>query len=192
MVSKQFALSVLRESLPASWIVDLNHGHPIVELGPGQEKDIPVSIKQTQHEAVGSHHTIRVYASSLAVLRNASRPSDLHNEVKVLGGVQLQVAVLRRTKLECKSLGNGTFVGTLTGLQPEKSDAPVRVQVVGVTAAGKLTNLMVYGIVPPRGGAFKAAFYRTPVAGIRLPPRAVCLYAGSTTSTSAGSAIIPI
>jgi hypothetical protein len=191
-VSKQFALSVLREDLPSSWIVDLNNGHPIVELGPGQEKDIPVSIKQTHSEAVGSHHTIRVYASSLEVLRNAIRPTDLHNEVKVLGGVQLQVAVLRKTKLECKSLGGGGFVGTLTGIQPSKQDAPVRVQVVGVTAAGKLTSLMGYGIVPRSGGAFKASFQRTPVAGIALPPRAVCLYAGSTTSTSAGSAIIKI
>lgn len=191
-VSKQFALSVLREDLPSSWVVDLNHGQPIVELGPGQEKDIPVSIKQTRSEAVGSHHTIRVYASSLAVLHNALRPTDLHNEVKVLGGVQLQVAVLRKTKLECKSLGGGGFVGTLTGIQPSKQDAPVRVQVVGVTAAGKLTSLMGYGIAPRGGGAFKASFQRTPVAGITLPPRAVCLYAGSTTSTSAGSAIIKI
>ena len=83
-------------------------------------------------------------------------------------------------------------MGTLTGIQPSKQDAPVRVQVVGVTAAGKLTSLMGYGIAPRGGGAFKASFQRTPVAGITLPPRAVCLYAGSTTSTSAGSAIIRI
>ena len=126
------------------------------------------------------------------MLRNAERPTDLHNEVKVLGGVQLQVAVLRKSKLQCRSLGGGNFVGALTGIQPEKSDAPVRVEVVGVTAAGKLTGLHGYGIAPRSGGAFKASFGRTAVAGIRLPPRAVCLYAGSTTSSTAGSSIFPI
>jgi len=189
-VSKEFALSVLREDLPSSWTVEVNHGNPIIELGPAEERDVPVTITQTAAEPVGSHHSVRVFASSLAVLKNTSRPGDLHNDVKVLGGVQFQVAVLRKTKITCRAAGVGGVVGDLRGLDP-KGDVRQRVELVGVGADGRLTSATAYGLVAG-SGKFVATFPRFATTAIVLPKRAVCLYAGSTTSSSAGSAIFTL
>lgn len=177
---KQFVLSALRESLPNSWLVSINHGNSIVNLAPNEVRDIPVEVKQTQPEPVGSHHSIRVVAASEVVLRNHNHPSDTHNEFRPLGGVQFQVAVLRKTKLECKSLGSGRVGGKLTGLTGNEKRFPV--EVVGLDGVGHFTSLRTYGYVPPQGGIFNASF------ALAVPKRAVCLFAGTTQTTSSGSA----
>jgi hypothetical protein len=188
---KQFALSVLRDTLPLSWEAVVNGGNPIVNLAPGEVRDIPVTVKQTQPEPVGSHHTFKVFASSQVTLRNALRPTDLHNDFKQLGGVQLQVAVLRKTKLVCKSTGKGVVTGELTGLTG-KEERRVPIEVVGVSSHGRsvaLSRTIAYGYVPPAGGAFTTRF--STQTGAR-PKSAVCLFAGTTQSTSAGSAVFPM
>ena len=179
MVSpKDFILTVLREHLPDTWKVEVNGGNPVVKLGPNQMVDVPVTITQTKPEPVGSHHSIRVFASSHVSLKNQLRANDFHEEFKPLGGVQLQVAVLRHPKLVC-SCKHHLVTGTLTGLDPK--DPPASVYVSGVAKGGKFM---------PRGGAL--AHVKGGKFSAKAPGEAeegVCLYAGSQFSASAGSKI---
>jgi hypothetical protein len=167
--------------LPPSWKVTVNNGNPVVQLGPGQVRDVPVVIAQTQPEPIGSHHSIRVFAASQATLRNAQRPNDFHDEFKPLGGVQFQVGVLRKPKLTCTS-SQGVVRGTIPGLDPRDQNA--RVYISGVAANGRFMP-GVGTLATVREGRFVT----------KAPPdarRGVCLYAGSLTSASAGSQIFPI
>jgi hypothetical protein len=183
---KQFFLSVFREQLPGSWKVTVNGGNPVVNLGPGQVRDVPVVIKQTTTEAIGISHAIRVYASSRVTLHNDANPSDKHDAFMTLGGVQFKVAVLRHPILKCRSIGGGGVVGTLTGVKDGKTRLPV--YVVGLNGKGRfIPRSGGIGYAPGTGGTFKARFGRD------SPPftRGVCLFAGTTKDASAGSAIFP-
>jgi hypothetical protein len=170
-----------------------------VQLGPNQVVDVPITITQTAPEPVGSHHTIRVMASSHVTLQNAQHPNDVHDESKPLGGVQFQVAVLRHPKLTCRASG-GTVTGTLTGLDP--LDTGTMVYVVTANRSrdhdghdGKdhdeyrrddddadregddYKRTVSFGtgvLVPVTGGSFTV---QVPGSG-----RGVCLYAGSVYS----------
>jgi len=194
VASKQFALSVLRETLPSSWKVNVNDNNPVVTLAPNEVRDVPVVMTQTQREVVGTHYTMRVFASSEVTLHNASRPTDLHTDLHVLGGVQFQAAVLGKTSLACKSIGNGVVEGKLSGVA-ETGYKRLPIEVVGVErVSGKVafSRTVTYGYVGQSGGHFKAVFGAgVKTAGLPevIPKHAVCLFAGTTNSTSAGSAI---
>ena len=178
---KQFYLVTIPESIPNSWTVVVNGGNPNVQLAPNAGRYVPVVVTQTMPEPVGSHHSFRVVASSLVTLHNTDNPKDTHMEDHFLGGVQFQVTVMQKTTLTCKSAGNGHVQGTLTGLTG--GGAPLNVEVVGVDTSGAFTQLIAYGTAPPSGGSFNAFFANL------VPTRAVCLFAGTTTAKSAGSAI---
>jgi hypothetical protein len=205
-VSKEFYLTVVREKLPQSWTVTVNNGNPTVQLGPNQVVDVPITITQTAPEPVGSHHTIRVMASSHVTLQSAQNPNDVHDEFKPLGGVQFQVAVLRHPKLTCSASG-GKVTGTLTGLDP--LDTGTMVYVVTANRSrdhdghdGKdhdeyrrddddadregddYKRTVRFGtgvLVPVTGGSFTV---QVPGSG-----RGVCLYSGSLYSAPAGSSL---
>ncbi len=166
----------MRERLPKSWNVKINNGIPIVKLAPGQARDIPVTITQTQAESIGSRHSIRVFASSRVTLRNQLHPNDLHEGFRSLGGVQFQVAVLRHPIIECRS-ENGIVRGTIRGLDPK--DEKVSVFVGGLNAKGYFIPRSG-NLAPVRDGKFETK-----------PPQeakiGVYLYAGSLLSASAGS-----
>jgi hypothetical protein len=187
VATKEFVLSVDREHLPNSWKVVVNNGNPIVSLGPGQMKDVPVIVQQTQTEAVGSHHSIKVFASSHVTLQNKQRPNDYHEEFRPLGGVQIQVAVLRKPKLTC-NYKDGIVRGTLTGIDPrdyeaqkERGEHVLGVYVAGLSSSDRfLPGIGTLGYV--RNGRFEA---KAP----QKARRGVCLYAGSEFSASAGSQI---
>lgn len=178
---KEFYLNVVREHLPDSWKVVVNGGNPIVQLGPNEERNIPVTIAQTQAEPVGSRHWIRVVASSHVFLKNQLRPNDVHEEYKPLGGVQFQVAVLRHPKLTCSSK-QGLVEGSLTGLDPK--DEQTTVYVSGVDANGRFTP-GIGTVAHVKGGKFTAKAPREVKQG-------VCLFAGTLNSASAGSSIFAI
>lgn len=184
---KQFFLSVLREQLPSSWTVTVNNGNPVVSLGPGQERDVPVRIKQTKKETVGTSHSIRVFASSKVQLQSQSHPGDFHDAFIALGGVQFKVAVLRKPKLRCRSLGGGRVAGRLDGVNDGKR--AVRVYVVGLNGKGRFVQRAASLVrLPGRGGAFTTSFPRdVPRFG-----RAVCLFAGTTLEASAASPIFAV
>jgi hypothetical protein len=178
---KEFFLNVLRENLPDTWKVVVNGGNPVVQLGPNQVRDVPVTITQTKSEPVGSRHSIRVVASNHVTLKNQLRADDFHEEFKPLGGVQFQVAVLRHPKLVCTST-HGLVKGTITGLDPK--DQRSSVYVSGVSANGQFTP-GVGTLAHVRNGKFSAQAPKE----VR---RGVCLYAGSLYSASAGSQIFTI
>jgi hypothetical protein len=178
-VPKTFLLGLLRDTLPSGWTVTVNGGQPVVKLAPGQEKDVPVSIEQGVSEPIGSHHRIRVIASSMITFTNPSHPTP-HNEAHTLSGVTFDVAVLRKTTLSCKAK-NGVVSGTLRGLDPRDADKGALVYVVPITVKSNKVRFGRRGVLAPvREGKFQ----------VKLPFRglAVCLYAGGFYSTPAGSA----
>jgi hypothetical protein len=185
---KQFFLSVLREKLPPSWTVTLNGGNPVVALGPGQKRDVPVKIRQTKKEPVGSTHSIRVFASSKVTLRSAAHPSDVHDAFIGLGGIQFKVAVLRRPTLQCRSSGDGVVVGKLSGVRDGRKKT-LNISVVAVDSKNRfIPRASALASVPGNGGVFKAKFPRD------IPPikRAVCLFAGTTLDSRVSSPIFGV
>jgi hypothetical protein len=176
---KSFMLGVLRRTLPAGWDVSVNGGQNLVQLAPGAEKDIPVSIKQNVAEPIGSSHQVRIIASSIFSFTNPAHPTP-HNEARQLGGVTIQANVVRKTKVTCR-LQNGQVVGEVTGLDPRDMKEQARVAVVPVQQSGnriRLSDRLV--LAPLRGSKFTV---KPPVHG-----RGVCLYAGSAYSSASGSA----
>jgi hypothetical protein len=196
---KQFTLNLKPETLPDTWDVEINNGNPIVNLGPGEVADVPVVVTQTEPEPVGSKHTFKIVATSQVTLTNEQRPDDLHNEMRPLAGMQMQVAVLRKTSLECHAIGNGRVQGRLTGTDTndKRRDDDKRhgvrnhlsVLVVGVDTEGRfIPDQSALGLVQPATGLFTV----TLPGGKRQPRRAVCLFSGTTEDTSAGSSIFPL
>ena len=112
----------------------------------------------------------------------------MHNDVHVLGGVQFQVAVLQKTTVTCASSDGGNAVtGKLSGLTG-KEDKRFPIEVVGINSDGRLGTVHVYAYVSAQGGTFTV-----PLNALKpRPTRAVCLYAGSTQTTSAGSAVFTL
>jgi hypothetical protein len=192
---KQFTLGIVPEPTADNtwdeqlntWGVEINNGNPIVNLGPGEVFDVPVVITPTESEPVGTIHTFKVVATSQITLSNDLRPDDLHNEMHPLGGVQMQLAVLRKTALECQTVGLGRVQGRLIGADTQSKT--LSVLVAGVDDQGDfIPDQMAQGAVDPMTGSFTAIF----PAGSSVPRRAVCLFAGTTEETSAGSSVFPL
>jgi hypothetical protein len=181
-VSKQFYLSVLRETLPKSWLVILNGGNPIVTLAPGEVRDIPILVQQTATEAVGSQHGLRVFASSLATFTNPLHPHP-HSETRSLGGVQVNVMVVERTSLTCAAAKGGIVTGKLSGVPAGQSGLKVLVQ--GVNTDNQLLPGVSALAEVAANGTFRAVLNGV---GFVLP-RGVCMFAGTQNAASAGSAI---
>jgi hypothetical protein len=180
-VSKTFLLGILRDTLPAGWTVSINGGQAAVTLGPGEQKDIPVSIKQDVTEPVGTRHHIRVIASSQITFTNPLHPTP-HNEAQKLGGVTFHVAVLRKTKLVCTRTKGGLIKGTLSDLDPhdEKAASVYVVRVTGKNKKGDI-RLAKHGLLAhAQDGKFSMDAVKGP---------AVCLYAGGQHSTPAGAEV---
>ena len=181
--AQTFLLGVLRDSLPKSWSVVINGGNTDVNVPAGAVVDVPVSIKQNAHEAIGTRHEIRIIASSRITFRDphGTPPFNAHDEARVLGGVQFQVAVLRKTKLTC-TYKAGVVRGLIGGLDPRTRDA--RVEVTRVAESGGSVRFLPDGraLAPVQDGKF--------VAKVGTGGRGVCLYAGDKYSTSAGSTIM--
>ncbi len=129
-VSKTFSLGLLRDTLPAGWSVAINGGAPVVTLGPNEERDIPVAIRQDVAEAVGSRHRIRVIASSQITFVNPDVPTP-HDEARVLGGVTFEVGVVRKPTITCHA-GSGSVTGLLSGVDPADTNLSVYVSTVTV------------------------------------------------------------
>jgi hypothetical protein len=95
-----------------------------------------------------------------------------------LSGVTFDLGVLRKTKLLCKRVGS-TVQGEISGLDP-KSEHPARVYVVQYAGKGDRLRFGRGVLATVRNGKFVAN--RLPFDGIGM-----CLYAGSTTESSAMS-----
>jgi hypothetical protein len=183
-IRKQFVLGVVRDQLPASWNLTVNDGNPVVDLAPGEVRAIPITVKQTAAESVGASHTIGIFAESEVTLTNPRNPADKHYGFVSLGGVQVQVAVLKKPSLHCQSAGNGRVTGNLSGVGPGQK---LSVYVVGIGDNNRfLPKQAVLAPTGATGGQFSATFPGTP------PKHAVCLFAGTTHEASASSEIFPM
>jgi len=176
--TKTFALSLLRDNLPPSWKAEINGGDQFVTLAPGELRNIPVVVQQTATEPVGSHHQVRVLASSQITFKSPQHKTP-HSEMRSLGGVTFDVGVLRKTKLVCKRKATGVE-GTIDGLDDPKADRKAKIDIVEY---GTRDNRVLFG----RGTL--AAITDGKFAAKELPFKGhgICLYAGSRTETSAVS-----
>lgn len=178
--SKEFVLDVLRDTLPAAWSVTLNNNHPVVKLAPGALVDIPVEIKQSRMEPVGTQHQIRVISFSRFTFTSTTHPLP-HDEARQLGGVMMQVNVLQKTSVTCKVQG-GIVVGQVTGLDPRDQKLTTYLAFVPLTKAGpgyKLGDRLTLGTSDNGAG-----IVRIPVQGHGT---GVCLFAGTSHSVPSGS-----
>ena len=178
--SKTFSLSLLRESLPPSWKVSINGGNPLVTLAPGAMRDIPVEVQQTATEPIGARHQIKLLASSRMTFTSPLHKTP-HTEIHPLSGVAFEVGVLRKTELFCKA-SPGMVIGEIKGLDPR--DKAQRVYLTQVDVKGKLVHFGKGGRTTQVGEGGKFVFRDVPNGGT-----AICLYAGSRTSTSAASKV---
>jgi hypothetical protein len=184
--SKQIYLSVRRDNLPNSWQVRVNGGNPLVTLAPNQHVDVPVVVRQTATEPVGSRYSFRVYASTMVTFTNPDLPHP-HSEAHPLGGVDFKVAVLRKTRVECKSTDRNVVRGRIVDFQQSDKRVPVRVLVQGVDDNGKFIRHITTLAEVQNNGTFTARFRETPRA-----KRGVCLFAGTQEMASSGSAFFPL
>ncbi|MBV8460460.1 MAG: hypothetical protein JO009_06190, partial [Candidatus Eremiobacteraeota bacterium] len=159
----------------------INNGHPLVTLAPNAVMDVPITVKQNAFEPVGTRHKIRVIAASPVTFKSITLTGvhSLHNELHGLGGDQFQVAVELKTRITCSSTPSGGITGTIVPAGPIGGEP----QLVYVTPAhlsgGHVTFLSGAVLAQATGGKFRAALQGHGIAA--------CLYAGSTTQTSAGS-----
>jgi hypothetical protein len=178
---KTFSLALLRDNLPPSWQVDVNKGVPLVTLAPAEVRDIPIAVRQSVAEPIGSRHQLRVTASSEVTL---SRLNDMpHTEIHPLGGATIEVGVVRRTTLQCRVSG-GLVGGVLKGLDP--SDHGARVYLVQVDVTQPQVKFATSGSLAVVGPNGQFVFHTVPQG-----KQAVCLYAGSSMSASAASPVFP-
>jgi hypothetical protein len=180
--TKTFSLALLRDTLPASWKVEVNGGTPLVTLPPGGSKDIPVVVQQTAHEAIGARHQVRLIASSQITLTSALHKTP-HSEVHPLSGVTFEVGVLRKTELSCVATKGGV-TGVLKGFGTDTKESRPRVYLVQIQERGKRI------IFARQGGRTAEVMTHNGRFIFRDVPKgrgAVCLYAGSRDDTSAAS-----
>jgi hypothetical protein len=181
--TRTYVLGVMRDDLPPRWTVDLGRdgtAAPVVTLPPGGSQDVPIAVTQNADEHVGTRYHLRVIASTQLTL--TSPHEQPHTEVHTVGGVALEVAVVRRPKLSCRTTRSAIY-GSITGLDPTDRGATVSLALAGVQ--GQQVRLgPVEGKPAQVGSDGQFSFPALPSGR-----RAVCLFAGSRMSTSAAALV---
>ena len=199
---KSFSLSYTTSQLPADWSVTLNGGDDVVELEPGEVRDVKVLVQSASHLPVGALATIDVQASMRHQFVDPTQPpgSQVHDETRHLGGVTIEARGMKPSSITCRATRRRdatgrlsvTITGRLTGLTAEeRRSQTVYVQgllrgdtdqPVYLTRTGSVLKL-------DRNGRFTGTF----TAGQWLEAdHAVCLYAGTDTIASSGFGPTPI
>jgi hypothetical protein len=175
---KTVLLGYIRGDVPRGWDISLNRGQSVLTLGAGEERTIPITVKQNVQEPVGTRHILRVIASHHVTFTRPGAPP--HDASRTLGGVDVSLAVLSKTRLTC-SVANGILSGTLAGQARLDREAPTHILVVPAsTESGGTIRLGDGGVLATaRNGRFAA---RAPAG-----ERAACFYGGSRYSTSSGA-----
>lgn len=197
---KSFYLSY-KPDLPEGWTVDVNGGEQGIVLAPGEVREIPVTIVQGSTEETGKVFGVDVSASSMRILVNDLDPSDQHPEFKPLGGVRVESRMVVPVKLHCRAerdAGNGllmikgSFDNTpnITEVLEKYSNTqlPWRVLLAGVDRERKVVDSTRQLAVVNPDGSFDGVL-REVHEEIR---EVVCLFAGTTEVSSAGSGYVLI
>jgi hypothetical protein len=125
---------------------------------------------------------VRLIASSQITFTSALHKTP-HTEVHPLSGVTFEVGVLRKTQLSCVA-SKGGVTGVLKGFNTGGKESRPRIFLVQMQQRGKRI------IFARQGGRIAEAMTNDGRFTFREVPRggkAVCLYAGSRTDTSAAS-----
>ena len=180
LASRKTFLIGLQGSPPPNWSVTINNGQPVIDLNPSELRDIPVEITQQAAEPIGSRHQFRLTASSQMTLTAAGKPP--HNHYRSISGATVEAAVLRKTSLTCR-IQNGRIAGELRNQDPRDREVAPFVTVVPISVVRGTVRFRGNGVlIRPQNGQFTATL---PGHGT-----AVCLYAGSPYSTTAGSRLV--
>ncbi len=191
---KFFYLSY-KSDLPADWALDINGGVLGLELGPGEVFDVSINITPGVPPAIGSLFGVDVVASSLQLLVNDLDPTDLHPVYEPLGGVRVEARVQHHPTLTCQATRlSATAVlvqGQLTDLAGLGDPTiPLNVMIEGVDSARNFLPSTLNVITVLADESFVG--YLTPGTEIGLAQEAICLFAGTTKLTSAGSGYVPV
>ena len=188
--SKYFYLNYDRSEVPDGWKVRINNGEPGIQLAANESRDIPVEILPATPMAVGKVASVVITASSLHLLVSDKDPNDKHPEFKTLGGVRVEGHAVAPAKIEC-SAANGkdgvTFRGVLK-LPPDQKIAENQrtVMLDGVGPGNNLLPKETGHAVVNADGVFAGLAPRTKL------DKAVCMFAGTDTVSSAISGIIDV
>ncbi len=180
--------------VPAGWSVDINGGNLLVQLGPGEVRDIPIRIEPVSGSPLGSSFKVEVTASSFRALVSDLNISDVHFEFTPLGGVTVEARVVRKPMIVATAVltPNGILVrGRLdvadfsTFYDPNN---PFRVMIVGSDA--NKTFLPPTGVVltVKPDGSFEGLL-PLPIPELT---ELVCLFSGTMLLSSASCGFIPL
>jgi streptogramin lyase len=202
LASSKFVYLSYLSDLPDGWMLDINGGVLGVDLNPGEVRDIHITIQPTGALTVGSVFGVDVSASILQMLVNDMDPSDQHPEFQSLGGVRVEARVMLPTRLSCVA-ERQSVPGTVPSAQQifvrgqlEGFDGfydptnPLRVMIEGVDVTRQFLTATLRVVDVAADGSFSG--YLTPIDNLDQVKEVVCLFAGTTELTSAGSGYVPI
>lgn len=151
--------------LPEGWVLEINQGDQMVEVGPNDFVDVPVQITSGPPltETPGTTFGVDISASALNLLTNDLDPEDQHPENQILGGVRVESRVVQETTLDCtfEELASGGILifCHLDGIDPyyDPTIPPViMVEAVGRDPDGSpiyLTDTLLLLTVDAQGNA---------------------------------------
>jgi hypothetical protein len=202
LVDRRFFLLDWESNLPDGWRIIVNKGDLSLELGPGEVRDIPITIEPdpAYSGAPGLVGAVEVRASWHKLFVSDLDPDDQHPWFEEYGGVVVQAAYRQETKLDCtvRESGQGLIYVRcqLGGFEPYYDpEHPFRVLIQALGRGRTGERIFLPGI---------SALLRVDEKGIAegtLPPlreqgvvEIVGLFAGSQELTSAASgyrALVP-
>jgi hypothetical protein len=191
LVNKKYFYVNYKKDIPSGWVVEVNNGESGMELLPGEQRDIPVTIKQTSPKPYGTQFFLDVFASSQRVLVSDKNSKDTHIEFKTLGGTRIETRVVAKVKLDCKAhkTSDGIEItGRLSGFPNKLGDAAYPIYLEGVDGARRLLPQSAVLIETKGAAVFRGYLKRSEP----IPRAAVCLFAGTDKLASASSGYIPI
>jgi hypothetical protein len=178
----------LKSNLPAGWKVALNNGRLDLALKGGETRRLPIVI--TPRPAGPKTKPGTTYTLDINTRYKGQDP-----KTKPLGGVRIEVIVVRHVKMTCSAKRSKNASGReeirVTGqLEPSPQDKRLLVQIGAVHSKpfhvlAPMTRLVH---INPRGG-FAGVL---PAQGKTSADKAFCLVGGTKTLTTAASPLLPI
>lgn len=194
LVAPKFFHISYEDDLPDSWLLDVNGGELDMELGPGEVRNVAVSITPVGPAALGSLFRVDLKASFQRDLVSDLDPTDVHHEFKVLGGASVQARVMRRPQLECEveETSDGLLVGGSLAVADFSSfydeQNPLQVLIACVDEGRKFAERTDLAVVDGEG-TFGGLLH---AAGATDCPEIACLFAGTDMLTTAASGYVGV
>ena len=195
LAEPRFFILDWESNLPDGWMVDVNGGDLGLELGPGELYDVPITIVPDPvfTGTLGVVGAVEVRASWQDLLVSDLDADDQHPVFEELGGVVVQAAYQKETKLNCvvreTTQGQIYVRCQLEGTDPyydPQNPFSVLIQAIGRDPAGKrifLPEVSLLLRVGPDGVAEGTLL----LPAVQKVVEVVGLFAGTEFLTSAAS-----